>query len=161
MSYVLTKRDWVRLWSNVKLPRKGNAINVHCWEWQGPYNHKGYGTLKVGNQNLLVHRLSVQYFTSDFDQKLLVRHHCDNPKCVNPDHLFQGTINDNNQDRKAKGRYKSGESHYKAILKEADVVEIRRLARSGRYHKDLAKDFGVSVSAISAIILRRTWKHLD
>lgn len=157
----LNKRDWVRLWSNVRLPRKGNALNVHCWEWQGPYNQSGgYGIIKVGTENLFVHRLSYLYFLNRLDENLLVCHHCDNPKCVNPDHLFQGTIQDNNRDRTNKDRQPKGENHYRAILTANQVVEIRRLARSGKTHRELAETYGVSISTVSALILRRNWKHI-
>lgn len=107
-------------------------------------------------------------------------HHCDNPPCVRPDHLFLGTNADNQADRKAKGRYPSGpdaafrrypelpqmysvgENNWSAKLTEADVLEIRwRYAEERRAtYRSLAAEYGVDKSNIEAIVRRRSWRHI-
>jgi HNH endonuclease len=85
-----------RFWAKVK---RGPG----CWEWQGYRDRKGYGRIGGGKDSQLVHRLSWSLHHGD-PGELCVLHHCDNPPCVNPDHLFLGTIQDNNADMIAKGR---------------------------------------------------------
>jgi hypothetical protein len=84
---------------------------------------------------------------------------------VNVDHLFEGTVADNNPDAHAKGRYSRksrspGEKHWAAKLSDADVQQIRSLAASGRRQIDLARRFQVTPARISSIVLRRSWRHV-
>lgn len=108
---------------------------------------------------------------------LVVCHACDNPACVNLEHLWLGTVADNNRDRAAKGRSSPlahgdnrGESNPRAILSEADVATIRDIhardgrrqgRRSGVTRDQLALRFGVSVPTIDAILAGRNWSHLQ
>jgi hypothetical protein len=75
-----------------------------CWEWTGARNWKGYGVLRVDERNQLAHRIAYQLAYGETPFDLYVLHHCDNPGCVRPDHLFLGTLADNNADMRAKGR---------------------------------------------------------
>ena len=91
-------------------------------------------------------------------------HKCDNRKCVNPNHLTVGSQNDNLQDAKAKGRLKhgnvKGELARTAILTAGQVLEIRSRLKSGETGVSLASEYGVTVSAISSIKQRKSWKHI-
>lgn len=75
-----------------------------CWEWTGTIDHKGYGRIKSQGRQMFAHRISFSYANPDFDLSLFVLHHCDNPLCVNPGHLFAGTHLDNMRDMVSKGR---------------------------------------------------------
>jgi hypothetical protein len=98
---------------------------------------------------------------------MLVCHHCDNPPCVNPDHLFLGTAADNSADMKAKGRASDGSNvprgvhHYGARLDPDKVREIRALMSEGASRMRVARSFGVTPGAIQSIVDRHSWKHVQ
>lgn len=79
-----------------------------CWNWQRCKNKAGYGIYVYKQKNYLAHRFSWSLKNGDINKGLHVLHKCDNPACVNPDHLFLGTQSDNNKDCKSKGRHKNG-----------------------------------------------------
>ena len=82
--------------------------DTNCWEWIGGTSGGGYGKFRVYHKQWLAHRWSYEYFTGTIPEGLLVLHACDNPSCVNPDHLFVGTQADNQADMVAKGRQFKG-----------------------------------------------------
>ena len=88
-----------RFWKKVEAAYGGS-----CWQWLGTTNNVGYGWLYSPGGALLAHRISWEMFKGPVPVGLHVCHHCDNPGCVNPDHLFVGTDKDNAQDREKKGR---------------------------------------------------------
>jgi hypothetical protein len=140
-----------RFWSYVA---KGNE--EECWEWRGALKKNGYGVLTVNHRQVLVHRLSYELHNGDIGD-LCVCHSCDNPKCVNPNHLFLGTHQENMDDKVEKGRVSRGEDLPQTKLTVEDVLFIRESAESLRA---LSKRFGVSYQAISLIRNRKTWNHV-
>jgi len=132
-----------------------------CYIWEEGKDKDGYGLFYANGKTYKAHRVS--YFLVHGDPTgLCVCHSCDNPSCVNPDHLFLGTVNDNNQDRHKKGKSRNkptpGESHNMAKLTNEDVLYIR--ASVDALQKDLASRYKVSVPTISNIQNNKTWKHL-
>ena len=136
-------------------------VTPGCWLWTGYLNISGYGRLSIGGKMKLAHRASYEFYVGPIQDGLCVCHKCDNPKCVNPDHFFLGTINDNTQDMIKKGRKVSakrpGEMHNNAKLTDAAVAEAR--ASSLPLHV-LAKKYGVSPSTMSVARNGKTWTHL-
>lgn len=139
-----------------------------CWLWTGAQTWGGYGVIQSGSRKgkiVRAHRLSYVMHKGEFDEVLSVCHTCDNPPCVNPDHLFLGTRSDNMQDCSAKGRTRGnnyrGEDHHQAKLNDESVVWIRTAyAKGGTSLNQLAREFGVSKRSILNIVHRRVWKHI-
>jgi hypothetical protein len=132
-----------------------------CWPFNGSLSHKRYGAgwFKVnGVVYRVAHRASwAIHYGPPGD--LHVCHSCDNPPCVNPRHLFLGTNVDNVNDRVAKGRTQRGSKHFLSRLTEDDVRTIRVLVQC-QSQSETARQYGVSVGTVSAIVHGRSWKHL-
>jgi len=131
-----------------------------CWEWSGLKTPKGYGLVSIEGKKFRAHRLSYEFNRGKIPDGLFVCHHCDNRCCVNPDHLFVGTNEDNIADMVAKGRQArvSGSQNGSARLSAADVIAIRN-AR-GIKQKELARQYGITQGQVSAIQLRKKWAHI-
>ena len=133
-----------------------------CWEWTAHLNNKGYGQFRYQGKPRLAHRMSA-YLAGLLPDLADTNHHvchtCDNPKCVNPDHLFVGTRADNMADMAAKSRGSGakGEANCNSKLTPAKVQAIRADTRSQR---KIAADYGVSNQTINMICRRLIWKHV-
>lgn len=132
-----------------------------CWLWEGPpHNRRGYCAIQYRGKFYLAHRVSWMIHYGDIPGDMLVCHHCDNPRCVNPEHLFLGTPNDNVSDMISKGRQAAGQSHPLSRLTEADVRTIRERYAAGTSQSELAREYGCRQTNISNIVRRKTWKHV-
>lgn len=156
-----------------------------CWPWMGPRRKSGYGYTTDYWKKIYVHRLAYELTFGPIPPGMNVCHRCDNPPCGNPAHLWLGTTRDNALDMVRKGRASKkgagphaakGERVRTAKLTEGDVRAIRAAYEpappgypvGARWHKQervtmeqLATRYGVTKSAIYAIVNRRTWKHVD
>lgn len=151
-----------RFWSKVD---KSDADR--CWIWTGGQQKRGYGTFKISAEGTKAskrsHRLAWEMENGEIPDGLFVCHKCDNPSCVRVSHLFLGTHAENMADCVAKGRKPGlvGEKHNLAKLTESQVKEIRARKEAGTTsQKDMALEYGVTQSAISEIILRKSWAHI-
>lgn len=135
-----------------------------CWLWTASVDRKGYGkiTVRTGEKTkwVIAHRAVYELLVGPIPEGMHLLHHCDNPLCVNPSHMFIGTNDDNIRDMIAKGRNNKGEDQHCAKLTESQVIEIRRKLASVD-QKTLANEYGVTVGCIRAIRIRKSWKHLD
>lgn len=142
-------------------------VDSGCIEYQGHRDRKGYGRFGLATGGVvLAHRLAYELAHGSIPAGLHVLHHCDNPPCCNPAHLFVGTLADNNRDMREKGRgcnppHRSGEAAHNAKLTEREVREIKRRyvprVVTGRM---LAAEYGVTVHTIRAIIAGRNWAQV-
>lgn len=131
-----------------------------CWEVQGwALPHSGHVQIATtkGQPTIRAHRLAWELTNGPIPAGLNVLHKCDNPRCVNPEHLFLGTQRDNILDSINKGRYNAFGIQK---LNAAQVLEIRALAKRGVRQKDIAKQFGIARNTVSGIVNRVCWKHL-
>ena len=130
-----------------------------CWLWIGAICGTGYGGIKVNGRLTRAHRFSYELHYGSIPDGLCVLHKCDVRHCVNPDHLFTGTITDNNRDctnKKRRNDHK-GEDHYRAKLTEKQAIEIKY---SHLKNSTLAEKYHVSRPTISAIWNGDNWKHI-
>lgn len=133
-----------------------------CWNWVGAISGDGYGSLSDGTRMAKAHRFSYGRFVGKIPEGLVICHKCDNTLCVNPDHLFVGTMKDNMEDMVIKRRSNKlfGENHNQAKLTDAEVVEIRSCLKRGVKGVDLARQFNVTPQMVSLIKSGKFWKHL-
>lgn|SRR5215471_6097935 len=123
-----------------------------CWNWDRYTDHNGYGVVTVGGVQKKVHRVMYELLVGKIPDGMCVCHHCDNPKCINPSHLFLGTPADNQKDAAIKNR-----KTHKLSLEE--VSEIRRLRLAGVKQIPLAEMFGIGQGNVSRIINRKRRQH--
>lgn len=144
-----------RFWAKVDKSRD-------CWTWTDYCTSKGYGRIRVDERIRYAHRVSYEMHVGPIPEGLQVRHHCDNPSCVRPDHMTVGTSQDNSDDMVEHGRALTGEVNPMTPLSEADVREIKRLYRDGEATQyDLADRYGVGQNTISRIVRGETWAHVE
>lgn len=145
-----------------------NNININnitgCWDWVKYVDNKGYGKMRHLGKVARCHRISYMVFNGDIDPGMHILHSCNNRRCVNPDHLRQGTNMDNVLDRVKSGNHLNvprGESNHQAKLTEKDVLEIRRLHdKEGYSQVSLGKMFNLHQTTISLIVRRMKWRHV-
>lgn len=137
-----------------------------CWLWTGrTHEQNGYGHITDNDgRHLNAHRFSWILAHGPIPAGLVVCHNCpggDNPRCVNPAHLWLGTQADNIADQVAKGRAAKGEGHGMSKLTSDQVRAIRaRYAEGGVTYDNLARTYGVDPTTIGMVIRRRVWKHV-
>jgi len=154
-----------RFWDKVDIKSKDE-----CWEWRAAISSSGYGSFGFKEKVQLAHRVSYELTNGSIPDGegyhgMCVCHSCDNKSCVNPSHLFLGTQKENIKDMFKKGRevrgLNKGERAGSAKLKEVDIVNIRAIYKYTKVSQyRLANIYSVAQSAISKIVLRKSWKHV-
>ena len=150
------RRFWIRV----------NKTSDGCWNWTGAKTSQGYGVVWIiggKGKRIYAHRKSWEIIHGAVPATMEVLHHCDNPSCVRPGHLFLGTQADNMADMNRKGRLRvlRGEENCWAKLNAAAVKIIRSMVpfETGDV-PELAQQFGVSVASVRDAACRRSWKHV-
>jgi hypothetical protein len=132
-----------------------------CWLWQGAMYPNGYGCAQFDRKKKNAHRVAWILFRGAIPAGMVVCHKCDVPRCVNPDHLFVGSTADNARDMTEKGRGRRGQKHPLSKLTDEQAARIKSLLAEDRmYMSEIAREFGVSPSAIKSIKLGLTWRHV-
>lgn len=141
--------------------------NTGCWLWVGKTTADGYGQLHPGDNEFglsSAHRYSYTIHHGHISANLQVLHKCDQPCCINPDHLFLGTQQENIADMDRKGRRKVGMGvrHSRAKIDDDIALSIKAMYRTGLYKQtDLANRFNISRSVVSKIVNGNGWKHVN
>ena len=146
-----------------------------CWLWMAGKNRQGYGKFVVGGKTIGAHRIAYRLEHGSMPDSLVL-HHCDNPQCVRPDHLFTGTPADNMADKVVKGRQARGaklsaallgkvkalrgSDCHQAKLTEADIPHLRAMHAAGDGLSVIAARFSVSKQAVLNAARRKTWRHV-
>lgn len=146
-------------WSHVDIRN-----DEECWNWMASLDDHGYG--QFGSKRLgghfSSHRLSYILTNGPIPDGLFVCHRCDNPKCINPKHLFLGTPLDNVKDMISKGRGRyiitRGEDSHFAKISASDVIAIRQ---DPRPTAEIAQDFNISLNQVRRIKSRENWSHIE
>lgn len=132
-----------------------------CWPWTGPTFGMGYGHVAVRKDSRSTHRVAYELANGPIPTGMHVRHTCDNPPCCNPAHLLLGTPADNMRDRDERKRLPVGSQCSIARLLEDDIPRVFDLRAQGMTTRAIGREFGVSGSTISAVLNRKTWKHVE
>jgi HNH endonuclease len=131
--------------------------NSGCWLWTGAVNIKGYGQIKINKKTQSAYRISYELYKGTIPPNMHIRHKCDNPLCVNPDHLILGTHNDNMQDMISRNRSAKGMKNYNNKLKENEVLHIYNSRLTNR---ELANYYTVDIESIRLIKKGIRWGWL-
>ena len=147
----------------LRIERQAKRRDNGCLEWGGHRNRWGYGKIGIGrNTTFTVHRVVWELLHGKIPCGLFVLHKCDNPPCVDPNHLFLGTAKENTLDAVRKGRMARGERASQSKLTPDQVREIRRIYASGGIGcHTLAKQFSVSPPSIHSIVRKKNWGWLQ
>lgn len=165
----MTPNDLIRFMAKV-------SKSTGCWNWVAGKFNGGYGKFRIGNKFYLSHRVSYSIHFGETPAHLCLLHKCDNPSCVNPDHLQPGTHLENSKDMISKGRAPTGkrnghhtkpemtprgELHERSKLTENQVLSIRkRFNHTYGQLSEMAREFFVTAQSIYAIVKRKSWKHI-
>lgn len=146
-----------RFWAKILI----DETDFACWNWQAGKVPFGYGMMWFGGKDQNSHRVAWQIAFGLIPKGMHVCHHCDNPSCCNPNHLFLGTPKQNMNDRDGKQRGPIGEKQGRSKLKPPDVLSIRSLYATGKCSQPaLASQFSIDQAQVWRIIHRKTWKHI-
>lgn len=148
-----------RFWSKVKKSEDPEG----CWEWIAGRSSNGRAAFWYEKRTLIASRFSYSLVFDDIPQGFFICHHCDNPICVKPSHLFAGTPKDNAQDCLIKNRKNSpkGNKHTWSILDEKQVMYVlEQYYLRGMLEKEIARILKVSRGAIHGIVKGKNWKHI-
>lgn len=133
-----------------------------CWLWTGACDINGYGIFNMYNKCWRVHRLSYIIHYGNFNQKMCILHKCDIRNCVNPNHLFIGTRQDNHRDMHNKNRYPCGEDHGNSTISEVEVRQLLIEIYNYKFNsiQEVCEVYKIGKEVVHSILNGKTWKHI-
>jgi hypothetical protein len=133
--------------------------NSGCWLWTASRHRQGYGQMQVDGRPVPAHRVAYELFVGPIPAGQCVCHKCDVPACVNPEHLWLGTVGENNTDRNIKGRTNRpvGDQSSFARFTWPIVREMRQRFAAGASRAELREAYGISANALNCILRGETW----
>jgi len=143
-----------KFWKNTN-KKKSNE----CWDWMPCRDKTEYGALFINQKKHKAHRYSYELHYGKIPKGKIICHRCDNPSCVNPNHLFLGTHADNSADRSAKNRHAYGEKTGSSKLTVKQVLDIKELLDKKIKYKVVKKKYNISCSTVYCIKSGKYWKH--
>lgn len=155
LSFLKGRTSNQRFWQYVQSGGPGE-----CWLWTGGLLTNGYGSFRFERKSWPAHRWLWVQMNGEIEDGLVVRHKCDTPACVNPDHHELGTPADNSMDAVIRERTAKGSKNGYAKLTESIVADIKRQLAQGHSHASIASQFNVTSGCVSHISTGRTWKHV-
>jgi hypothetical protein len=166
----LKERFWEKVGRDGPIPGHAPELGP-CWLWLAGRLPTGYGQFGIGSARDMsrrgtgAHRVAWALSFGDPGESWVL-HRCDNPPCVNPEHLFLGTAQDNTDDCVSKGRlhpgpgFPAGVDHHRAKLTDDIVRHIRARITAGEVQKHVALELGIPSVTVNHIVRRRTWRHI-
>jgi len=149
--------------SQLQKPITYEILDSGCWIISSHTKDKdGYGIAQriINNQKFYrVHRASYAYYNGEILSEELVRHKCNNPSCVNPEHLIKGTHKENMEDRKEAGNYYNAK-HPHRKFNESIISEIIKMDEEGKAAKEISAELSININSLRDILKGRTWSHI-
>lgn len=158
----MTARTWAPRGAHLaqRLAFHSTPIATGCILWTAGTDRDGYGYIQINGRKVRAHRAAFELAKGTLPPDVLVRHGCDTPACINPDHLVAGDGRLNAQDRVHRDRFDHQSSRYNRVrLSMAAARQIRAKAAGGATHRQLALQFGVGRHQISRVINHHNWKE--
>lgn len=131
-----------------------------CLEWTGSVVRGGYGYIIRKRKKIMAHRYWYELHVGPIQPGEVLCHRCDNPRCIEPKHLFIGSQAENISDKVRKSRQARGEKIATAILTAEQVVALRQEYAEGARQVDLASKYGIHQTSVSLIVRRKNWPHI-
>lgn len=131
-------------------------VSNGCWEWTANKTHGGYGKFWLCGKHVLAHRFSYELFKDSIPEGKVICHSCDNPWCVNPDHLWLGTQSENIEDSVVKNRFDS-------VVKISSVIvkTMKKKRNCGAKYREIAEEYGIGLTTVYEAVNCKTWKHVS
>jgi hypothetical protein len=149
-----------------RLLEKVIKIPNGCWEFNGARDYNGYGLIRFNTKVTRASRVAYEVWVGEIPSGLCVLHKCDNPCCVNPNHLFIGTLKDNSQDSWNKGRGRApgikGERNTVCEKYDYDIVkEVRQLHIEGTSQREISRRFNIPPTSVFNIVRHKSYKGVN
>jgi hypothetical protein len=159
--HITDPKDWAEIAKRL-LERSERIPESGCWIWSRAISREGYGRMFFRGRHLPTHRLSYMLFNGEISADTpFICHRCDIRCCINPHHLYQGTIYQNNQDAIARDRLVKGSKAGSSKLNEDQILQIKALLEMNLTKPEIARAYGIAISHVGNIKRGQYWGWLQ